>query len=331
MDETPLILCCEDEPALRHDIADELREAGYRVREAGNGTEALAALGECRPDLILCDIMMPGIDGYGLLARFREDHPHLADVPLIFLSALSMTEAMVRGKRAGADDYLPKPIDYDLLLATIEARLRQRRHAGAVHAPVARIGQHMLDHLAIGVLAFDRSGRTCHANPAARRLLRLRDQPSPDPQGTGDAGLREALSREPVLREPVMRLAEAAREGREESLAVTLGTGEGRLALLFSCPDPDEGPVVLAYLTDPQQRAPLSPDWLGAFFALTPTEAQVAGHLAQGLRPDEVATRMGVSPTTVAFHLRNIFGKTGANRQADLVALLLSLPLRRDG
>lgn len=331
MDETPLILCCEDEPALRRDIADELREAGYRVREAGNGAEALASMRECRPDLILCDIMMPGVDGYGVLARFRRENPHLADVPLIFLSALSMAEAVVRGKRAGADDYLPKPIDYDLLLATIEARLRQRRRAGAVHAPVARIGRHMLDHLAIGVLAFDRSGRACHANPVARRMLGLDDHAIPDPQGAAGAGLRETVAREPALREALLRLADAAREGREESLAVTLGAGEGRLALLFSCPEPDEEPAVLAYLTDPQQRVPLSPDWLGALFALTPTEAQVAGHLAQGRRPDEVAAQMGVSPTTVAFHLRNIFGKTGANRQADLVALLLSLPVRQDG
>jgi DNA-binding NarL/FixJ family response regulator len=328
MEEAPLILCCEDEPALRRDIADELREAGYRVREAENGVQALAILAECAPDLILCDIMMPGVDGYGVLAQFRRDFPHLADVPLVFLSALSMAEAVIRGKRAGADDYLPKPIDYDLLLATIEARLRQRRQAGAAHAPTASIGRHLLEHLAIGVLAFDHEGRLSQINPAARRLLGIEQAAFQD---LARGQIREKLpaSLLPNLRDPLQQMVEAARAGREESIAVTLATEQSRLALMFSCPDPSEGPAVLAYLTDPQQRTPLSADMLGEFFALTPTEAQVAGHLAQGLRPDEVAARMGVSSTTVAFHLRNIFGKTGANRQADLVALLLSLPVHR--
>ena len=323
MEEAPLILCCEDEPALRRDIADELREAGYRVCEAENGAQALTILAACRPDLILCDVMMPGIDGYGLLAQFRRDFPHLADVPLVFLSALSMAEAVVRGKRAGADDYLPKPIDYDLLLATIEARLRQRRQAGAAHAPTARIARHMLDHLAIGVLAFDGQARLSHANRAARQVLGSeRDRERETPGEVLCTSLPQAL------REPLQQLIEAARAGREESRAVAFAEDETTIALMFSCPEPEDGPVVLAYLTDTRRRAPLSADMLSAVFALTPTEALVAGHLALGLRPDEVASRMGVSPTTVAFHLRNIFGKTGTKRQADLVALLLSLPIR---
>ena len=131
-----------------------------------------------------------------------------------------------------------------------------------------------------------------------------------------------------ALRGPLQQLIAAARAGREESRAVAFAEDETTIAMMFSCPEPEDGPVVLAYLTDTRQRAPLSADMLGAVFALTPTEAQVAGHLARGLRPDEVASQMGVSPTTVAFHLRNIFGKTGAKRQADLVALLLSLPIR---
>ena len=152
--DAPLILCAEDEPQLLRDIADELREAGYRVAEAADGATLLARLATCTPDLVLCDIMMPGLDGYGVLEGLRRDHPHLAHVPVVFLSALSMTEAVIRGKRAGADDYLTKPIDYDLLLSTIEARLRQSRTARAAVAPAARIGRHLLARLAAAVIAY---------------------------------------------------------------------------------------------------------------------------------------------------------------------------------
>ena len=66
---------------------------------------------------------------------------------------------------------------------------------------------------------------------------------------------------------------------------------------------------------------------LRQLFDLTPTEANVARLVAQGLRRDQVAARLGVSPNTVAFHLRNVFDKTGTRRQADLMALILSMPM----
>lgn len=315
----PLILCCEDEPSLRRDIAEELQEAGYRVCEAADGAEAMAAMATLRPDLILCDIMMPGLDGFGVLARFRREFAHLAHVPLVFLSALSMPEAVVRGKRAGADDYLVKPIDYDLLLSTIEARLRQSARVRDHAAPVACIGRHMLDHLAVGVLAFGADGALVHMNRLAQQLL--------------PAGPEPALA---TLAEPLQQLLEAADAGRDEARSVVMSASSGKslLALLFSCPVDGGGasgpaePVVLAYLTDPSRRVPLSMGALKEMFGLTPTEARVARLLAAGMRPDEVSVELDVSPTTTAFHMRNIFGKTGTHRQADLVALLLSLPVQ---
>lgn len=316
----PLILCCEDEPALRRDIADELREAGYRVREAADAAEVIAALGECTPDLVLCDIMMPGTDGYGVLAEFRRDFPHLSHVPLVFLSALATTEAMIRGKRAGADDYLTKPIDYDLLLSTIEARLRQTRQARQASAPVARIGRHLLDHLSVGVLAYDATGRLVRANRAATTQLGLAAPSSGPPQPPG-------------LARPLRQMVRAALDGREESLSIRIEDASAGVAVLFSCPPEDRGvdadePVVFVYVADLARRAPLSGAALRELFSLTPAETGVARRLASGSRLDEIAADLGVSQTTVSFHLRNVFAKTGTNRQAELVALLLSLPIR---
>lgn len=122
----PLVLCAEDHDELRRDLCDELREAGYRVVEACDGEEALAHL-KATPDVILCDITMPGLNGYALLEQVRNGFPELADTPFIFLTALSDRFDIIEGKRLGADDYLVKPIDYDLLLVTLEARKRPFR------------------------------------------------------------------------------------------------------------------------------------------------------------------------------------------------------------
>lgn len=121
----PLILCVEDEEDLRRDIVDELREAGYGVIEASDGAAALRQLAAQRPDLILCDISMPALNGHAVLAAAKAPGGAYADIPFVFLSALADPREVVAGKRLGADDYLVKPIDYDLLLATVDARLRQ--------------------------------------------------------------------------------------------------------------------------------------------------------------------------------------------------------------
>lgn len=132
--QSPVILCVEDEQDLRQDIADELAEAGYQVMEAASVKQAWENLKNTRPDLILCDISMPFATGYVLLEKVQQAGREYADIPFVFLTALSDPQEVVKGKRLGADDYLVKPIDYDLLLATVEARLRQVGRIHAYHA-----------------------------------------------------------------------------------------------------------------------------------------------------------------------------------------------------
>ena len=119
------ILCIEDEAPLREDIVEELRDAGYETIEATNGRDGLDAIVEHAPDLVLCDVAMPVMDGHALVTTLREKYSLYADLPFIFLSALADRTDVIAGKKLGADDYLTKPIDFELLLATVEARLRQ--------------------------------------------------------------------------------------------------------------------------------------------------------------------------------------------------------------
>lgn len=205
-DNGAVILCVEDETDLLRDITEELSEAGYQALAAADGDTALTLLQARRPDLILCDISMPGRDGFEVLAAVQAKGADYANIPFVFLTALSDPREVVAGKRLGADDYLVKPIDYDLLLATVDARLRQIKRIHDAHQA--------------GAVALD-----------AKTLC--------------------------------------------------------------------------------------------ARFELTPAEARVALALSAGNQPLEVANRLNVSRTTVAFHMRNIYAKTGTNRQAELVALLL--------
>ena len=122
---TARILCIEDEELLLEDIAEELEDSGYQPLKAKNGKEAIELLKYEKVDLILCDIMMPLINGPTTHKLVRERLPQHDEVPFIFLTAKATREDILAGKKMGADDYLTKPIDYDLLLATIETRLEQ--------------------------------------------------------------------------------------------------------------------------------------------------------------------------------------------------------------
>lgn len=119
------ILCVEDEPDLREQIVEELVDAGYEVLEAGNGVEGLAVIENGAPDLVLSDVNMPGMGGHELMKRVRDRHPELSDMPFLFLSAQADRAQVIEAKKMGADDYLTKPVDFELLLATLEARLAQ--------------------------------------------------------------------------------------------------------------------------------------------------------------------------------------------------------------
>ena len=121
----PKVLCIEDEDDIRQIMVEELSDAGYEVVEAADGQGGLNAILNQKPDLVISDIGMPVMDGHDLLEVLRSDHPDLADMPFIFLTALADRNCIVKSKKLGADDYLTKPVDFEVLFATIESRLNQ--------------------------------------------------------------------------------------------------------------------------------------------------------------------------------------------------------------
>jgi two-component system OmpR family response regulator len=116
------LLVVDDEPDIVELLSASLRYAGYEVATAANGREALELAGTFRPDLILLDVMMPGIDGFTVLSRLRgEGH----QAPVLFLTARDATDDKVRGLTTGADDYVTKPFSLSEVLARIQAILRR--------------------------------------------------------------------------------------------------------------------------------------------------------------------------------------------------------------
>jgi len=313
----PLILCIEDEPSLRDDIAAELREAGYRVIAVGNARDALDQLDSRRPDLILCDIVMPGMDGHALLAHLRATRPEFDDIPFVFLTALSAREQMIEGHRAGADDYLTKPIDYDLLRAIVASRLDQvsRLRSSNRDEPAKTV----LDRLAVGLVLLGEDGGVRHANHAAQILAR---------DARIDLGPRLGVEGQDSRK--LVALARKVASGGVAEAALLIETGGRRLVVLgrpLGQVARGDGIAAMLTISDPERQQSLDAETLRQLFDLTPTEACVARLIAEGLRRDQVAERLDVSGTTVAFHLRNIFDKTGIRRQADLLGLVRSIPV----
>ena len=118
------ILLIKDSGFIRKSAAELLELAGYAVLLAENGRSGVELALATRPDLVLCDIMMPVLDGYGVLAVFNEN-PLLAGVPFIFLTAKTEHIDQRRGMELGADDYLTKPFDEAGLLRTVAGRLHR--------------------------------------------------------------------------------------------------------------------------------------------------------------------------------------------------------------
>jgi len=118
------ILLIEDNTELRENTTEVLELAGYKVRAASNGKEGIEMVSQGMPDLIICDIMMPQLDGYGVL-HVLSKKPETSNIPFIFLTAKTERNDFRKGMEMGADDYITKPFDDVELLNAIDIRLKK--------------------------------------------------------------------------------------------------------------------------------------------------------------------------------------------------------------
>jgi DNA-binding response OmpR family regulator len=117
------VLCVEDDRDTASLICEELTDRGFDVCVAYNGRDGLACILNDPPDIVLSDVGMPGMSGFELLERLASMTPRFERIPFVFLTALGDQRSELKGWHLGADDYLTKPVDFEVLAARIGARL----------------------------------------------------------------------------------------------------------------------------------------------------------------------------------------------------------------
>jgi DNA-binding NarL/FixJ family response regulator len=125
----PHLLCIEDDPDTAELLVEVLTAEGFTVSAVGSGEAGFSALG-ARLDLVLCDIDLPDVSGFDILARIRSDDLLPKGVPFIFLTAFSQRSHQLQARQLGCDDYVTKPIDFELLIAIIRHRLSAAEKSG---------------------------------------------------------------------------------------------------------------------------------------------------------------------------------------------------------
>lgn len=333
----PVILCVEDEPVLLKDLCEVLLEAGYEAIGARDVAHARQVLAQVVPTMIVCDITMPGPSGLDFLAALRQQGSPLSSVPFVLLTGLSQREDVLRGRLAGADDYLVKPVDYDMLLAAIASRLAQVQRMQAAHQSERQRHAevlyfqwtNVLDKISQCALVCDAALNVRFVNRAAYSLCRSNAQDGLlSVNAQGQVVLHPEIVRHPAVSgflagdQEAVKVDLSSRGGQTRRWQVSLlALGERRGAQALDA----SGESFVVFLSDLAQRQLHNKAALARRFSLTPTELQVASLLTDGLTKQEMSVLMNVSAATMAYHLRNLFGKTGTKRQAELVALLMSV------
>ncbi len=127
------ILCIDDEEDIRSLLVEELHDAGFDTLQASNGREGLNMILSQWPDIVICDVSMPVMTGHELLAEIQLNYPEFSGTPIIMLTAMTDRENTLNGLQGGAEDYLTKPVDLDVLMAKISGsilRLENNRKMG---------------------------------------------------------------------------------------------------------------------------------------------------------------------------------------------------------
>ena len=327
-----VVLIVDDVPdnlALLHDALDQ---AGYAVLVATDGPSAIARARQARPDIVLLDAMMPGMDGFEV-ARQLKSGPETASIPIIFMTALTETEHVVAAFAAGGVDYVTKPIQPREVLARIQAHTQTAR--------VQRQARNALDafgHATLVVRPTD--GRLLWQTALARGLLRDyfgSDSPFA-PVPIIDWVRREAAARATgALPQPLV----TARGERRLTLALhamVVGDGPepGSAAVLTSLHATTHATAHLAAASD---DAGEDDEWLivasetndaavleamVAAFRLTAREAEVMHWVARGKTNRDIGDILGLSPRTVTKHMEHILPKLGVETRTAAAGLVLS-------
>ena len=299
-----VVLVVDDVPDNIALLNDALDDAGYTVLVATSGEAALALALRARPDVVLLDAVMPGIDGFEV-ARRLQAQPETAGIPIIFMTGLTETEHVVAAFAAGGTDYVTKPIRPREVLARIGAHLNTAR--------AQRQARNALDAFGHATLVVrERDGRRVWQTALARRLLA--EHFGGDEIGTPP----EVIAW--VAREALRRRAGA------DPVALTVARGARRITFaLHAMPeetfeDASDGEWLLV-MRESDDASIVEAITLA--FKLTAREAEVLYWVVKGKTNRDIGDILGTSPRTVTKHLEHVFGKLGVETRTAAAALAM--------
>jgi diguanylate cyclase (GGDEF)-like protein len=199
---SPVVLVVDDDPTMRLLARSSLQPVGLTVEEASDGEEAIRAFARCRPDLVLLDVQMPGIDGFEVCEQLRRD-PAAGDVPVVMMTGLEDTDSVRHAYDSGATDFVAKPIPWLVLSQRVRhllrasgayAELRRSRERLAAAQRLARMGSFYIE-IANGVFHGSDELGSLYDLPThgARRLEQLIERVHPDDRPRFEAGIRACL------------------------------------------------------------------------------------------------------------------------------------------
>jgi DNA-binding response OmpR family regulator/DNA-binding CsgD family transcriptional regulator len=287
----PTVLVVDDTPANLGVVLESLGSAGLRVLMAESGQRALDLLARQNVDLVLLDVMMPGLDGFATFARLRAN-PAWASIPVLFMTALDDPAQKVRALEAGAVDYIAKPVHPPEVLARVRTHLELRaarreleRQNAALEAEVALRADaeaQLAQSLDRALLVADGDGRIAFQTLRATQLL------------------HQHLPRHQPGRLP------------DELRGVDKFVSSAGTLLLRRFIGPGTEPLTVLQLTE--ESAPPGPRELTAL-GLTPRQAEVLYWIAQGKTNGEVAVILGTSPRTVDKHVEQLLERLGVENR----------------
>lgn len=300
--ETPrpdTVLVIDDEPDSLRMLTTMLETADLTVLIATSGKAALDILQHVKPDLILMDAVMPGIDGFETTARIKRD-PALAPIPIIFMTGLTESEHVVEAFEVGGVDYVRKPINWQELLARVRVHMAQSR---AVHASTAS-----LDATGRLMMATDTGGRMLWCTPLAERAIarvapgwNRRDHVLPPPLRTG-----------------VQRLL-AQEDASGASLRIDQPQGAIELVVIARL----RGEEMLIRLNELNPKEDVQRLQHG--LNITQREAEVLLWVSYGKSNSDISDVLTISPRTVQKHLEHIYEKIGVETRSSAAAVAIKI------
>ncbi|MFM2059730.1 MAG: hypothetical protein RLY71_4115 [Pseudomonadota bacterium] len=304
-----VVLIVDDVPDNLAVLHDALDESGYTVLVAIDGASALARAAQARPDIILLDAVMPGMDGFEVARRLKAE-ARTAAIPIVFMTGLTETEHVVAAFAAGGTDYVTKPIRAREVIARIATHLNAARQQRQARNALDAFG-----HATLVVRLQD--GRLIWQTALARQLLETHFASDGRRAPTE---LLAWLQRETVRLGPVEGVIAAPPSleldaaGRRLRFTLHEATGEGEWMLVLR--EADDAAALEA---------------LALAFGLTPKEAEVLYWVVKGKTNRDIGDILGSSPATVKKHLEHVYEKLGVETRNAAAAVAIARVPRLGG